>query len=587
MINKSLLRLFSLVLVISIVFLVSGCKKKQTVAEPFKTVTPKISAEESVTSINNNTDFEPANVETKKSIVFTPKSDLQYAHHAQITYFKDKFYAFFSASPVNEEDPGQQIMMSCSEDGIEWSEAVAVAVPDVAESGVKQTFITQGTYINDGKLFVGYLIMEWPKSLLGPDGLRAQEAGIVRKGMGVVSTKDGKNWEKGSSMAVTTPISLNTGRLIDVGGAYTDDLTREKWEFFRVDTSKAYADGATTVAEPHLYQTDDGIVHILFRTNIGYLYGAESYDGGATWSEMYKTGFTTDDAMFKFGRLSDGRYYWVGNPVADSNRTPLMLCISDDGVNFDKWYVVEDEYVSRMYYDGLYKSGDYAYPTVIEKDGYLYVIYTQTKETVAVTRITLSSLDKAKFVKKTPDSEIYNTNLEKWKSATGKWTVEKGLGYLVTPTVKANLSFSDTKVEKGESFTYEADIKYLGDTATPTGIIGLVFGATNSTQKTKDFTKETYYYLAIDLSNSFTRIFTMKENEFWRRGCVMPLNDHQKYLENYHLKLEMDGKTNMVSYYLNGEFVNKVYLEEFSGGYFGLYSYNTGLVFNNVKLKSE
>ena len=61
---------------------------------------------------------------------------------------------------------------------------------------------------------------------------------------------------------------------------------------------------------------------------------------------------------------------------------------------------------------------------------------------------------------------------------------------------KANLSFSDTKVEKGESFTYEADIKYLGDTATPTGIIGLVFGATNSTQKTKDFTKETYYYLA-------------------------------------------------------------------------------------------
>ena len=79
----------------------------------------------------------------------------------------------------------------------------------------------------------------------------------------------------------------------------------------------------------------------------------------------------------------------------------------------------------------------------------------------------------------------------------------------------------------------------------------------------------------------------MKENEFWRRGCVMPLLDHQKYLENYHLKLEMDGKTNMVSYYLNGEFVNKVYLEEFTGGYFGLYSYNTGLVFNNVKLISE
>jgi len=138
----------------------------------------------------------------------------------------------------------------------------------------------------------------------------------------------------------------------------------------------------------------------MYRTDIGYIYGAESYDYGATWSKSYKTGFVSEASMFKFGRLSDGRYYWVGNPVPNSNRTPLVLCLSEDGVNFNKWYIIENELIPRVYFAGKFKSGYYAYPTVLEKDGYLHIIYSSNKERISVSRINLADLDSAKFIDK-------------------------------------------------------------------------------------------------------------------------------------------------------------------------------------------
>ena len=115
----------------------------------------------------------------------------------------------------------------------------------------------------------------------------------------------------------------------------------------------------------------------------------------------------------------------------------------------------------------------------------------------------------------------------------------------------------------------------------------LVFGATSNAEQTQDFSKETYYELRMELSHSFSRIFTIQNNEMWRRGWNVELTDEQLAADSFHIKLVMDGSENMASYYINGEFINKVYLEEFSGGYMGLLSYNGGIVFNNVTLTLE
>lgn len=591
------IKIYTAVMAVLLFLTTTGCSqgKLKTKADPFVTVTPKLSAEESVSAINNNTVYNSAKIKTEKSIIYTPTDDWQYAHHPHITFFKGKFYAIFSSAAVNEEDCGQRIMLSVSEDGSEWSEPEVLAEPQMGD-GSLQVLMPDGFYAYGDTLKVYYSIFEWPKETLRGDNLRplAEDGRLVSKGYGVLATNNGKKWKaeniKCAAGGNFGPIPISSGRLIMPGAsthAYTDDLTGLDWKFGVVDTAEALSTGgAEIITEGSFYQTEDGVIHMLHRSNTKYLYGAESYDGGATWSKAYKTGFTDDMSKFRFGQLPDGRYYYVGNcEYTGGTRSSLILCISEDGVNFDKWYTLRDEHYSNRY-NGLYKGGIYGYPSTYVDEEYFYVIYSKGKETIEVTKFKISELDSAKFTEKIPEDEIFKTNLSYWEPANGKWTYEENLGYLITPEKKSiYISMSNTKTAAGQSFTYEADVTVLSDYSEC--FFSLVFGATNTTQNTNSFDKETYYELRIGINDSFSRFFTIREGKMERRGGIAYMSEEELSAESFHIKMDMDGKTNMATYYINGNFVNKVYLEEFSGGYFGLLSYNGGIVFNNVMLTAE
>ena len=68
-----------------------------------------------------------------------------------------------------------------------------------------------------------------------------------------------------------------------------------------------------------------------------------------------------------------------------------MLCVSEDGENFDRHYTLRDEPYTKKY-PGLYKGGVYGYPVSLVHDGYLYVIYSKHKEAIEVTRVALSDI---------------------------------------------------------------------------------------------------------------------------------------------------------------------------------------------------
>ncbi len=583
-----------------LLILVTGCEQKgtqvKTTADPVPDVKPVISAEEAAARINNDSEYEPAELKTEKHMIYTATSDWQYAHHPHIAYFDGRFYAIFSAAPVNEEDPGQRIMLSASEDGENWSEAIVLVEPEEVD-GVAQVLMPCGFYTYGDKLKVYYSSFEWSKESLQEGNLRplAEDGKLTLKGYGLISTKDGNKWEKEEISCAAGgnfgPIEAAGGRLIMAGAsthAYTDELSGNHWKFGVVDTVPALSTGgAEIITEGSFYQTEDGIIHMMQRSNTRHLYCAESYDNGETYTAAYRTGFTDDYSKFRFGKLPDGRYFYVGNcEYTGGSRDKLYLCISEDGVNFDKWYLLRDEYTSRRFTDGLYKSGIYAYPSICIKDDTFYVIYSKCKESIEVTSFALTELDNVTFVKKTPVEEIFKTNLMGWRALNGVWTYEENLGYLITPEKKAvYISMSDTKTEPGQSFIYEADATVLSDYSEC--FFSLVFGATSNAEQTQDFSKETYYELRMELSHSFSRIFTIQNNEMWRRGWNVELTDEQLAADSFHIKLVMDGSENMASYYINGEFINKVYLEEFSGGYMGLLSYNGGIVFNNVTLTLE
>ena len=69
-----------------------------------------------------------------------------------------------------------------------------------------------------------------------------------------------------------------------------------------------------------------------------------------------------------------------------------MLYTSEDGFNFDKSYVIRDEFV-KICKHGYSKGGHYGYPECIIVDGFMYVIYSKQKEKMEITAFDLKQLN--------------------------------------------------------------------------------------------------------------------------------------------------------------------------------------------------
>ena len=145
------------------------------------------------------------------------------------------------------------------------------------------------------------------------------------------------------------------------------------------------------LCEGSFYETDDRVIHMMLRSGSGILFCTESRDDGESWCPPFQTEFSCDHSKHHFGRLPDGRFYAVCNPVPASGRNPLAICLSRDGESFDTAYILRDEPYD-LRFRGLYKGGIYGYPHSLIKDEFLYVIYSKRKETIEVSRIALADL---------------------------------------------------------------------------------------------------------------------------------------------------------------------------------------------------
>ena len=69
-----------------------------------------------------------------------------------------------------------------------------------------------------------------------------------------------------------------------------------------------------------------------------------------------------------------------------------MLATSEDGVTFDRHYVLGDEPAAPPRMAGHHKSGRYGYPSYHILDEMIYVVYSIAKEDIAVCRTPLAAL---------------------------------------------------------------------------------------------------------------------------------------------------------------------------------------------------
>ena len=371
--------------------------------------------------INNRSELPLRRLASERQTVAGPAGGWSYAHHAAAAFFQGRLYAVWSSSRRNEDDCGQRVMLSASPDFFHWSPPRPLLDSQQGEDS-ELVLTAGGLYVHEGVLRAYFGRYEYPSSCLRNGGrLRPkaeEDPGHLRTEMGVLSTRDGEHWSAPRLLGVPVvpnhgPQPTASGRLIVAGGVmypYTDDPSGE--EGFKVTgiygdafgdrppyddsagielVTRARGWAAPLLREGSFFQTDDGVIHMMLRSNGPVLWCTESRDGGTTYGEPYPTEFTDDKSKFHFGRLPDGRFYAVGNPVAGGGRNPLVLSLSEDGENFNLRYILRDEPYEQQF-PGMYKGGLYGYPHSLIADGYLYVIYSKRKEAVEITRVPLSAL---------------------------------------------------------------------------------------------------------------------------------------------------------------------------------------------------
>ncbi len=361
---------------------------------------PSLSAEDAAKRINNVDGYGVNKVATDIGNVYTPSVGWGYAHHPHIAHFKGTFYATFSQGHENEDDCGQRIMLSTSKDGLSWSTPEPL-IDSVQGQDSELVLVNAGVYTDGNRLIVYYGSYEYrADTLRGPNLRPLEDAHRIDYAMHLVSTTDGSTWSAPQKMTIPFgcnfgPLPLQSGRLLMCGGTtypYTDDPTGlSGFITGKIDGAEAVSRGAKIINEGSFFQTDDGVIYMMLRTNTKFLWCSRSEDNGATWSKAYQTNFTDCSTKFQFGRLPDGRFFYVGSPIPGSDRNPLMLCLSEDGQNFNRQFILRSE-AYKQQIPGLYKGGVYGYPSTVIADGYMYVIYSKHKEAIEVTRVALSML---------------------------------------------------------------------------------------------------------------------------------------------------------------------------------------------------
>jgi len=385
-----------------------------------------------------------------RAMIYAPSAGWLYNHHASITKFKGWLIACWSDGMKDEDAPGQRVVFAVSKDFYHWSMPQVLAAPGLY-NGDTANILTAAGFHHFGDTLVAYYGSYSPKrqhtrlwAKVSTDGRHwsspldmqvpvnpnhgPQWAGrrLIISGNFTFPYTDDPRGLSGWKISSFYPDSVwgdhgpaaganpnadaaaaagpepspkpgaNTAPKPDPGpaaGAGPIPFEDNPATFY----APAARCGLPPLCEGSFFQTGDSVLHMLLRVTgkgwKGRLWLTESRDGGVHWSFPAETAFPDNDSKFHFGKLPDGRYYYVGIPdtLHHYARTPLVLALSGDGKYFDRsWLIADEPYALKK--EGLWKGGQYGYPHTLIDGGYCYVIISRQKEAIEVLRFPLDLL---------------------------------------------------------------------------------------------------------------------------------------------------------------------------------------------------
>ena len=205
-------------------------------------------------------------------MIYAPEKDWLYNHHASIIEFKGKLIAIWSDGMINEDQPGQRVAFSVSDDFVHWSQLRVLAAPDKAANDTLKILTAAGLYKYHNTLVAYY---------------GEYEKDRTKTHLYAKTSTDGIHWSSPVDMHVPVnpnhgPEMTKSGRLIISGNftfPYTDDpagLSGWKMSSFYPDSlytqdnpatfyKPASKSGLPPLCEGSFFQTDDGVIHMLLR----------------------------------------------------------------------------------------------------------------------------------------------------------------------------------------------------------------------------------------------------------------------------------------------------------------------------------
>jgi len=324
-----------------------------------------------------------------------------YSHHQTVVKFGDKYVMSWTNGLADEDFPGQEVHYACSNDCVRWSEP-QVLVHTPVESGLVRN--NAGLYAADGRLYCYVGVAENRQA--GEQDPNMQTLKQPRMQLDVYETSDLKNWTHYEAInnkiyLFEGPRPMRSGKLMCCGSdpndnhaivLIWDDPSRPTDAPRAVDIAES-TDGVLP-EQGTWYQTDDGRIWLYHRdTGIsGYLGLTVSDDEGDTWSDLVRTDFPNSFSRAFAGRLTDGRYYIVGNNYNRFlDRMGLLIAVSDDGRSFDRQYTLVTGPTTRRV-PGFHKEDGWHYPNCFVDGDKLLVCYSVNKEDIELGVVDMSKV---------------------------------------------------------------------------------------------------------------------------------------------------------------------------------------------------
>ena len=319
-----------------------------------------------------------------------------YNHAPMLAYWNGYFICEYLSNPMGEHVPPGVTLVVKSKDGMNWDKPQIVFPIYFTTEVIEDVLTVQNQFMHQRMGF--YVASNGKLLVMGHYGdNRGNSIGRVVREMHddftfgpIYFIRLSDKW-KGEVLYPKYTESGDTGFIDACNSFLSDKIRRIQWweeDYKAEDADEFYM--------PHkrgkafcFYTISDSLTIGLFKSRLM----TWTKDWGKTWKEPFKAETLTYGGAKIWGqKLDNGQYALVYNPTDNSDRQPLCVTTSDDGLNFDNMAVVHGEVPEKRFWGKEKRPGPQYMRGIIEGNGNppgddLWVVYSMSKEDIWISRV--------------------------------------------------------------------------------------------------------------------------------------------------------------------------------------------------------